>query len=147
MRLLCIDYGLRRMGLAVCDPTEIAVTGLPNLEWDGIDLEPVWDRLQGILDGYREDAPVGRLVVGLPLRADGTEGDAAARIRRFVAELERRLGLPVDTFDERHTTEDARAALRDTRWSGKRKKAKLDVMAAILILRGYLDSKRGEEPR
>ena len=144
MRILGIDYGDRRIGLAVCDPTETAVTGLPTVEWDGEDVDALVRRLSEILAGYAGDgSPVERIVLGLPLRADGTEGDAARKIRRFGERLSTALGLPLDAYDERHTTEDSRAALRGTGWSGKKKKTKLDVMSAILILRGYLDAKRG----
>ncbi len=148
MRILGIDYGDRRIGLAVSDPTQTAVTGLPTLHWDGQDLEAVCRELSGILAGYAEDgSPVGRIVLGIPLRTDGTEGPAAQKIRRFGERLAQTFDTPVDVYDERHTTEESRAALRPTGWSGKKKKAKLDMMSALLILRGYLDARRPDPPR
>lgn len=142
MRVLGLDYGDRRIGVAVSDPTGIAITGLADITWNGADLDPVLARLSAILADYAEETPVERIVVGLPLTADGSEGPAARKVRGFMEELARRLNLPVDGADERHTTEDARAHLRETGWSGPKKKKKLDVMSAILILRGYLDGKR-----
>ena len=142
MRVLCLDFGLRRIGLAVSDPTRTVATGLPNLEWDGKDLEPVFEALQLQVDDYADNGPVALLLLGMPYKADGTEGDSAKRIRAFGEKLGARLNLPVEYQDERHTTEDARAALRDTGWSGKKKKTKLDVMSALIILRAYLDTLR-----
>lgn len=142
MRVLCLDYGLRRIGLAVSDPTRTVATGLPSLEWDGRDLEPAYETLQTIVDGYADNGPVETLLLGIPLAADGSEGASAKRIRAFGEKLGARLGLPVEYQDERHTTEDARIALRDTGWSGKKKKQRLDVMSALLILRSYLDARR-----
>lgn len=143
MRVLAVDYGDRRIGLAVSDPTQTVATGLPNLEWDGRDAETVFARLRDMVADYADGGtPIGRIVVGLPLAADGSEGPSARKVRRFMAALTAAVGLPVEGFDERHTTEEARKALRDTGWSGKKKKRKLDVMAALLILRGYLDSQR-----
>ncbi len=143
MRILGIDYGDRRVGLAVCDPTQIAVTGLPTVEWDGSDLQALARKLAAAIADYAEDSPVERIVLGLPVRADGTDGPAALKVRAFGSRISETLGIPVDYFDERHTTEDSRIALRPTGWSGKKKKEKLDVMSAILILRGYLDARRG----
>lgn len=142
MRILSIDYGDRRMGLAVCDPTGIAVTGLPTIEWDGKDVEGLFRKIAAATADYAEDSAVEKVVLGLPVRADGTDGPAALKVRAFGGRLSQALGLPVDYFDERHTTEESRAALRPTGWSGKKKKGKLDVMSAILILRGYLDAGR-----
>lgn len=142
MRILGIDYGDRRVGLAVSDPTGIAVTGLPTTEWDGKDVEGLFRKIAAAIADYAEDAPVEKAVLGLPVRADGTDGPAALKVRSFGERLSQALGLPVDYFDERHTTEESRAALRATGWSGRKKKGKLDVMSAILILRGYLDARR-----
>lgn len=84
------------------------------------------------------------IVVGLPLRLDGTEGEAARRVRRFIQALEAELKLPVHTIDERLTTLSAERALREMGVRAERRKEVVDESAAAIILQTFLDSRREE---
>jgi putative Holliday junction resolvase len=86
---------------------------------------------------------VDRAVVGLPLNMDGTEGAAARGARAFAAKLEAALGIPVELFDERLSTFEAEARLRDHGFSAKDRRARVDAEAAAVILQGWLDRSDG----
>jgi len=106
MVILGIDYGRRRIGLAVSDPLEIAAHGLPTLE-----VRDVEGALEAIARLVSERG-VERVVVGLPLNMDGSSGPQAHRVRGFVKLLKRRLpGVPVETVDERLSSAEAHRAL------------------------------------
>ncbi len=141
--LLGIDFGLRRLGLAVSDPERrVAVPlGVHDLRRDG----PFADRLPALV----REREVGGIVVGLPLRADGGEGDMAARARGFADELARLTGLAVRLVDERYTSSEAAGRLRDG--GGRRiAKGRIDAVSAQILLQSHLDSRRrgggGEGP-
>jgi putative Holliday junction resolvase len=86
---------------------------------------------------------VERAVVGLPLNMDGSEGDAARRARAFAAKLEAALQVPVELFDERLSTFEAEARLRDRGFSAKDRRSRVDAEAAAVILQGWLDRSAG----
>lgn len=133
MRVLAIDYGERRLGLAVSDEAGEHAFPAGTLERRG---------------GKRELAQergVARVVVGLPLHMDGRAGKEARAAEAFAAALGAATGLPVDTCDERWTTQEAERSLREQGLVGKRGKKRaglVDTVAATLILRTYL-AKRG----
>lgn len=133
--LIGLDYGSRRIGIAVSDPTgRIALAvGLHVTGRDG----SIIARLRGLI---REHG-AGGLVVGLPLTADGRETGMAARVRRFASRLQSELGLPVALHDERLTSREAAGwiALR-----GKpARRGEVDPVAAQIILQNHLDCLRG----
>ena len=138
MRIMAIDYGDARTGVAVSDPTGLLAgftTVIQSHRPEEVAAEV------GRLAGTHG---VGELVLGLPRNMDGTEGPRAERCRLFARELERVSGLPVSLWDERRTTIEAHAILHE---SGKRIKAHkktVDAVAATLILEGYLAKKRIE---
>jgi len=135
-----LDYGLRRIGIAVSDPAgrlALAV-GTHVTGRDG----SIVARLRALA---AERGATG-LVIGLPLPADGREAAMAARARRFAARLGEELGLPVVMLDERYSSQEAE------RWIGLRgrpaRRGEVDAVAAQIILQDYLDRRqpRGEEP-
>ena len=135
--VLGLDYGLRRVGLAVSDPTGTLASGVGchSSPQDG----SILDRLRDLI---RERA-VERIVVGLPLTADGREGEMAQKARRFAERLVEAFALPVHLVDERYSSQEADAWLRiANRRPGRRRKPKgeRDEIAAELILQQYLDS-------
>ena len=130
-RVLGIDAGERRIGLALSDETRLLATPLRVLvRTDG--LAPVLDTLADIVE--REG--VTQVVVGLPLNADGSVGRQAKRARDFARVAEKVCGIPVTLWDERLSTREAEAIVRA---QGKRRRDDVDAVAAAVILQDYLD--------
>ncbi|MDP2210567.1 MAG: Holliday junction resolvase RuvX [Candidatus Aquicultor sp.] len=135
MRVLGIDFGERRIGLAMSDPT--GRTALP--------LETV---VRGADDAHLayirelcEKHGVGEVVIGLPLSLRGEVGPQAEATLVFVEQLKELVGVPVRTWDERMTTLSASRALAEANVSRKKRKEVVDKVAATLILQAYLDSR------
>ncbi len=137
--ILAIDYGRVRLGLALSDG--LALTAQPLVVLKRTNRRVDLARLREICRLHS----VKRLVVGWPLRLDGTSGDMAAEAARFAERLRKNLGLPVDLVDERLSSWEADELIRETsglrKRSGKLKKPADDVAAAI-ILRDYLSRRR-----
>ena len=133
---MALDYGERRIGVALSDPTRTIASPLTTLTRRA-GKRPPWAEI-GRLVGEHE---VAELVVGLPLELAGGEGEWAAEVRSFGAELARRTGLPVHWVDERLSSVEAERAVRSMglKRSQREDKARIDSTAAALILRGYLD--------
>ncbi len=134
MRVMAIDYGDARTGVAVSDLTAtLCGDAFTIQEWDPA-------RLAARIAREAREREVGRLVLGLPRNMDGTEGPRAEKSRAFQALLEAETGLPVTLWDERRTSVDAHRILHA---GGKRMKAhkkQVDAVAASLILEGFLGS-------
>ena len=135
--VLAFDFGTRRIGVAVGDLATRLAHPLATIE-----RERDADRFEEIAALVAEWKPA-RLVVGLPVHADGTPHAMTARAQRFGRQLAGRFGLPVDYADERHTTHEASAALAEAGRRGARATDVRDRVAAQLILQGWLD----ERPR
>ncbi|MCE2391279.1 MAG: Holliday junction resolvase RuvX [Proteobacteria bacterium] len=131
---MALDYGEARIGVAVSDPTGVFARPLETIAARGRGAAPV-NRIATLVREY----DVGRIVVGLPLRFDGSSGSQAERSRAFGARVARRTGLPVDFFDERWSSEQARRALRDTGVPARKQKGRVDPIAASLILQAWMD--------
>ena len=139
MRVLGLDYGDRHIGLALSDPLLITAQPLGSYELTGREAD---DRAY-----FRElvaKHEVAEIVLGNPLRMDGSSGTRAEKTRRFAAWLEEAVGRPVVLVDERLTTQQALKALGDEGPRGKKKKDWEDRIAAVIILSTYLEHKRGE---
>ncbi len=133
MRVMAIDYGDARTGVAVSDPTGlIAGECFRIAQWDA---EVLADQIVRAA----KDRDVGTLVLGLPRNMDGTEGPRAAKARAFKTLLEER-GMDVVLWDERRTTVDAHRILRENGKREKKHRDTVDAVAAALILEGYLGS-------
>ena len=133
MRVLAIDYGDARTGIAVSDPLGmLAGETFVITQWDP---EALADQI--VQAAKERDAQT--LVLGLPKNMDGTEGPRAEKSRALKALLERR-GMTVVLWDERRTTVDAHRILRENGKREKKHKATVDAVAAALILEGYLGS-------
>jgi len=133
-RTLGVDYGERRVGLAVSD--ELGMMALP------LDILTVQSSRQVIGDVLRlcHEKQVAVIVVGLPLNMDGSRGPAAETVERFVREL-RRLGkLPVEVWDERMSSRQVERMLIDADVSRAKRKGIVDKLAAQVILQSYLDA-------
>jgi len=138
MRVLGVDYGDRHIGLALSDPLLITAQPLGSYEPTGRDST---DR-QYFRDLVAKH-DVGEIVLGNPLRMDGTSGTRAEKTRVFAAWLEKAVGKPVVLLDERLTTRQALRTLDDEKLRGRKKKDWEDRIAAVIILSTYLERKRG----
>lgn len=136
MRVLAVDYGLKRIGLAVSDPLEITSNPLLVLENKG-DLDAVLQEIARIVSEEEAD----EVVVGLPVNMDGSHGPAAQAAEEFAQALATRVNVPVHTFDERLTTVEATNTLIAKSVSRSRRRRVIDKMAAAVILEDYLRSR------
>lgn len=140
VKIIAFDYGTKRIGVAVSDPE-----GKFALALKPIEIAAAEEAVDAIADRIDEERP-DTVVVGLPIRLDGIEGDAARRVRSVVEELVLRVEVPIRMVDERLTSAEARTQLRGMRLSRKRKKVAVNTVAAQIILQTYLDSDRGGAP-
>ena len=132
MRIMGIDYGDARTGIAISDLTGTLVGETTVIShWDPEEVARQIAKLA-------KDRGVEKLVVGLPKNMNGTEGPRAQLCREFAAKLEALTGLPAVLWDERRTTVDAHRILSEQNVRGKKRKQVVDAVAASLILEGYL---------
>ncbi|HWB85513.1 MAG TPA: Holliday junction resolvase RuvX [Bryobacteraceae bacterium] len=133
-RILALDLGKRRIGLAVSDALGITAQGLPNLERTNKreDLAAI-----AKLIAERE---VGLVLMGNPIQMRGTEGRQSGWVREFAAALEKYAGIPVKLWDERLTTVEAGRVLRESGVSLQKRAAAIDRLSAVILLQSYLDS-------
>lgn len=132
MRVMALDVGERRIGVAVCDPLGITAQGVETYTRKG----EVRDEAH--FDELLQTWQVERLVVGLPRHMNGDEGDSAQKARAFGDALSARYGLPVTYVDERLTTVAAHRALSEGNANHKKRKNAVDMLAAVMILQSYL---------
>ncbi len=131
-----IDYGRRRIGIAVSDGLGLTAQPLDQIEVNGGDDAAV--RLAEVL----MDKEVKRVVYGLPRNMDGSEGEMAQEVRDFAVNVNNISRIPFEFMDERLTTMQADAVMRTMKTPRKKKKKKRDTLAAQIMLQTYLDSKR-----
>jgi putative Holliday junction resolvase len=143
-RLLGIDYGERRIGLAISDVSGTLARPLATLQVTASD--PVATVLPEIARLSNEADGLGAIVVGLPTRLDGSANEQTPRVQAFIARLAARTPLPIASADERLSSREAesRLALRERDW--KRRKQRVDAAAAAIMLQDYLDSHAGPSP-
>ena len=133
-RILGIDFGKARIGLALSDP--LGITAQP---FEVVAFEKIEEAITRIAALVKEH-DVARIVLGLPLNMDGSEGFMVAATRDFAVALEKKTGLPSIEWDERLTSSQALSALGRQEKSWKKRKKKLDAVAAQFLLQSYLDS-------
>jgi putative Holliday junction resolvase len=133
-RIIALDVGSKRIGVAVTDPLGITAQGLDTIQRQNKrrDLEA----LRQVLAKYQ----VQEIVVGLPLRLSGAEGTQSEKMRRFADDLRAHLGVTVHLWDERWTSTEANRLLRETDLSIKKRGQAVDRMAAILILQSWMEA-------
>ena len=133
MRVLCLDIGDVRIGVAISDPLGISTNGIETHRSAGRERDVAYFAEMAKIRGCE------RIVLGLPLNMDGTEGDRAALVREFGAALAESSGLPIDYEDERLTTVEAEEMLIEAGLSREERKKVIDKVAAEIILRSYLN--------
>ncbi len=133
MRLLGIDYGEKRIGIAVSDELGITARGLMTMTRRGLkhDMEEI--------GRVAESHGVEGIVVGYPVRLDGTRGIQCEKVDRFIKVLEAKVPLPIVRWDESLSTREAEDILTEALVRGKKRKAIVDKLAASIILQSYLN--------
>jgi putative Holliday junction resolvase len=134
MRILALDHGTVRIGVAVSD--ELKMLAHP-LEF--IPADPFADFLTRLKEIIREKE-VELIIVGMPRNMDGSYGPAALKVQVFVAALKDAVTIPIRALDERLTSVQANRILRENKVRGDKRKEQVDKMAAAIILQSYLDS-------
>lgn len=136
-RILGLDVGSKRIGLALSDPLGITAQGLETLHRKNKRSD--FSQLEQLIREHR----VAEIVIGLPLRMTGGEGIQAEKMQAFAEEVRRRFRLPVHLWDERLTSAQANRLLRETDMSIKRRGEVVDQMSAVLILQSWMDARSG----
>jgi putative holliday junction resolvase len=134
VRYLAIDYGLKRTGLALCDKSETFCSPLRVVETGG-------GLVPAILKAVKDEG-IEAIVIGLPMNMDGSEGDMAKKVRAFGTQLAKQCQQPIHFHDERLSSHKAEELLAPADFTLKKKKARLDAIAAAGILQSFLDSRR-----
>jgi len=135
-RILGVDYGEKRVGLALSDPLGLTAQPLQLLDRE------TDAQLAGNIQALVQKHEVERVIVGLPVGMSGEESSRAKRTRKFITLLRRRVPVPVEKWDERLSTAEADRTLREAQVRPSRRRGRRDVIAAQLILQGYLDRNR-----
>ncbi len=133
-RLLGVDFGKVRVGLAASDPDRILASPLTTYQRGDKDQDARFFRQ------LVDEESIGAIVVGLPVHLSGHEGESAVAARRFGQWLAELTGLPVSFFDERFTSVEAESALLSAGLTNKRRKARRDRVAAQILLQSYLEA-------
>lgn len=135
LRILALDLGKKRIGLAISDPLGITAQGLPNIVRTNkrTDL--------AALEQLAREREVGLILMGNPINMRGAEGRQSAWVREFGAAIETRIGLPVTFWDERLTSVEAGRVLRSSGISIEKRAAAVDRLSAVILLQSYLDSR------
>lgn len=142
-RIVGVDYGMARIGLAASDPTKLIATPMETLKTDK-KAEKTAKRFVEVLSEYaaKMNCEIESLVIGMPLMMSGKRGLLADEVHHFVDQLKLLTDIPIILWDERLTTVQAERSLRESSLSRKRRAKVVDSVAAIIILQSYLDSKR-----
>jgi len=136
MRLLGLDFGTKRIGVALSDEMGWTAQGLTTIQRKGNqkDIE--------MIGRLVTEHQVEGIVLGLPLNMDGSEGKSAEAVRKFAGLLQERLQVAVHLWDERLTSWEAEGILKEAQVKPKKRKQVVDKLAASLILKSYLDAQR-----
>lgn len=135
-RVIAIDYGVRRTGIAATDPLQIIANGLTTVETP---------RLMAFLQEYVRREPVERFVVGKPMQTNGRESENLANVCRFVEKLQQTLPkIPVEWWDERYTSVMAHQTMLESGIGkmARRNKALVDEISACIILQGWMERRK-----
>jgi putative Holliday junction resolvase len=134
LRILGLDYGEKRIGVAVCDELGLTAQGLPTIIRKNKKHD--WEILKNLVANYKLD----RIVIGYPVKLDGSEGVQCEKVNRFALLIEKTFALPVVKWQETLSTKEAEEILINSGVRWEKRKKMVDKLAACLILQGYLDS-------
>ena len=138
-RILAIDYGTKRLGVAVSSPLDSTVFPLPYLK------QGTWDNIISHIEILLSEKNIQQIVVGLPKSLDGSLGSMAKQCQQFAGTLKKNISVPITLFDERFTSKEAESILiEELNLSRKKRKELKDSLSACLLLQSYLRSIPGE---
>ncbi len=132
-RIMGIDYGVRRIGIAVSDPSRMIAQALPTIQLKGM------KQILAVMEIIINEKNVTEIVVGMPLNLKGEMTDAAQKVEKFMQLLQNQFKLPVHSWDERWTSIAAQRTIWEFGKSPSRHKERVDQISAILILQSFLD--------
>ena len=132
MKIMAVDYGDARTGLAVCDRTEFLASPVDTIE------EKSFAKVAEKIVYASREFEAGMIVIGLPRNMDGTEGARAQKCRKLADTLKAIVPIPVELWDERSTTVTAASILTENGTFGKKRKQVLESVAAVVILESYM---------
>jgi putative Holliday junction resolvase len=141
MRVIGIDYGTVRTGIAISDPSAMIAQPAGYIRCDCLSIEELATQ---IAKKYTE-VNAGGIVIGLPKHMSGDEGTHAGKVRELAGLLEMKLNMKVDYLDERLTSVSAEKLLIEGNVSREKRKEKIDSVAACIILQSYLDAKASDQ--
>jgi len=136
-RILGLDYGRKRIGIAISDPLGITAQPLETLE-EGDDRKAI-ERVACLVQCHQ----VGTIVIGCPLTLRGEKGHSVKMVERFIQQMEKRLSVPIVKWDERLSSAEAERYLKTMKIKPSRQKGKIDQIASVLILQNYMDFQKG----
>ena len=139
LKIMAVDYGDARTGLAACDRTEFLASPI------GVIQEYNFENTVKKVSYAVEEYAVQMVVVGHPLNMDGTAGERAEKCALFAEKLKALVNVPVVLWDERSTTVSAHQVLNETNTRGKKRKEVVDAVAATIILESYLNYRRNNK--
>ncbi|MFW5800151.1 MAG: Holliday junction resolvase RuvX [Spirochaetota bacterium] len=134
-RILCLDYGDVRIGVAVSDPTETIASAKKYIKGN---VDNYIDNIISII----KELNIEKLVIGLPLNLKGRNSQKTKEVKNFYNKMKELLDIPVELWDERFSTLTAEQHLREANIKGKKQRELVDSLAAQIILQNYLDSKK-----
>lgn len=136
MRVLGLDFGTERVGVAVSD--ELGIIAQPIEFIHRRPIACLWERIRAL----HRDFSCERILVGMPRNMDGSYGQAAEAVKQFVEQLRQEMDVPIQTWDERLSSVQANRVLLQANVSRQKRRGKIDKMAAAVILQSYLDSRQ-----
>lgn len=141
-RVLGIDHGLSRIGLAISDERQTIALPLQVVKAEKKLDQTIQNLLQAITDICSKYAcEISEIVIGLPLMMNGTRGSQAEEVQKFVQFLSEKTSIPIKTWDERLTSSQAERSLRESHMNRKDRSKFVDTVSATIILQTYLDSR------
>jgi putative holliday junction resolvase len=141
-RILACDFGLKRVGLAISDESKIIASPLPNMQ-AGVTPQKTAELLAKHIETLKTEKKfeIEEIVVGLPLKMDGSSSSMTNAVKTFILALEGVVSMPVKALDERLTSVQADRALREAEFNRKKRASLVDSVAAVLLLQSYLSLK------
>lgn len=142
-RILGIDYGMARLGVAVSDPTKLIASPLPTMKAER-KAEKTAEKLLAFIQEYeaKQGCAIEKIVIGMPFMMSGKKGHLADEVTHFIALLSERTSIPIHPWDERLTSVQADRSLRESAFSRKRRAQEVDSVAAIILLQNFLDAEK-----
>lgn len=138
-RILALDIGRKRIGVAISDPQKIIASSLDNIVASP-KIETTIEKLAQFLNNLMKEkkCEIEKIIVGLPLNMSGSDSETTTYVRHFVALLQAAITIPVQLFDERLTTVQAERALMDVGFTRRRRSELVDGASAVILLQSYL---------